>query len=1442
MLVTLLNIPAMQSFVGSKISDALAEKIGTEVKIGSVDLGMLNRIIINDVLIMDQNRKEMIRAPRLSAKIKLQDLAKGKITISSAQLFGLKANLYKTTAEAKPNFQFVLDSLASKDTTKHTPLNLEISSLIIRRGEIAYNQLDDYDKGLFSPKHINLKDISAHIILNQLTDDSLDVNIKKIALKDKSGLELKKMALRFVGGKRKAVLSNLLLELPNSQVDIPKLEASYIRENKQLKKGSLKFNGQINKSRITPCDLGAFASILRNYNYPVSISTDISGTDKEINIGKLSIQQADDLNLLASGSIHDLGIANNWNINIEQLKTSSEGIKAITSALGKSAPSVIDNLGNINITANAQKNGEIIKGLCTLKTDLGDADININKVGNQAKADITTDKLDLQKLTGSTDLGLLSAKITATGSLKGADLLTAKGNADISSFTFKNHTYNNVKATADYIKGQNLLANIDIIDNAGNINLSADYSLNSKTPKGSINGKVENLDLAALGLSNKWEGSTFDFAINGDFIGRDVNSALGNLAIKDLTKHTGEKEYHLNSIELKKFVDGDTHKLTLLSDFATMRAEGDINYATLLNSITNAIYDRLPTIPGIKKKPATNNRFNIYGTINNSDWAENLLGVDLRLFEPAHIIANVDDSKKKVDIQVDAAQFVFSGKEYKDGYLHLSCPNDTMKAIINVKALNENGSSLYNARAQAVDNHLTSNLHFFIDGKQQLDGELNADAKFYANEEGKSTANVNILPSAILINDTTWNIEPAHILYYANNLEVNNFTIHHADQHITLDGKATKNYEDVLTADLKDVNVGYILDLVNFHSVEFDGFATGKAQARSLFGKPEAIAHLNVKDFTFENGCLGTLDVKANWNLDEGAINVDGVALDGENHRTDVKGYISPKNNDIALHVKANNTSLKFLNTYCDAFLSDIDAYGTGELDVVGPLKEIQLVGDAHVNGKVDVTSLSTTYYLRNAFVTLRPDDITFVSDSIYDRDGHLGIVNGHLRHRHLGRFTVDLEIDAQNLLAYDTHSFDNMPFYGTAFVTGKCGIRVRSGEVVIDVDATPNLGTEIVYNVSGPDALTSQEFLTWHDRDSMTVQRSETTDKPYIEEKDISANLFLNFLIHANPDATIKLLMDQVAGDYIQLNGNGTLRASYYDKGTFDMFGNYIVDHGFYKLTIQNVIKRDFEFLPGSSLSFGGDPYNAVLNLKAQYTVNGVSLSDLNLGKSFTNNNIRVNCLMDITGSPAQPRADFSLDMPTVNSDAKQMIMNLMNSEEEMKQQVVYLLAVGRFYNQGANNSEMAANQSQASLAMQSILSGTISQELSNILSSVVKNNDWNFGANISTGNEGFYNAEYEGLVSGRLLNNRLLINGQFGYRDNPNTNSSFIGDFDIRYLLRPSGNIAIKIYNQTNDRYFTKNSLNTQGVGLIFKKDFNGWRDFLRFTRRKKIDSTSK
>ena len=731
------------------------------------------------------------------------------------------------------------------------------------------------------------------------------------------------------------------------------------------------------------------------------------------------------------------------------------------------------------------------------------------------------------------------------------------------------------------------------------------------------------------------------------------------------------------------------------------------------------------------------------------------------------------------------------------------------------------------------------------DGKRNpFKGTLNCTTKLLTSN-GIKGFHTQVHESEVVINDTAWHLRPSEIKYSNKHLSIDNFTIDHNDQHLTINGLATSNPTDSMMIDMSGVNVKYILDLVNFDAVKFSGLASGNVCVQSVFDSPKLSADLNVREFRFQDGRMGTLYAKAGYSKHSKQIDID-AHTDDVNGKTLIKGYISPERNYLDLDIHADNTRLEFVESFCSSFMRNTDLRGSGNVKLAGFLSgdnSINLSGDLTADGSLEISTLNTGYTLKNGRVRMIPNEIFFENDTIYDRDGHIAIVNGAIHHDELTNLTYDFDIEAQNLLAYDFHDYQDASFFGTIYGTGRCVVKGRSGRIDFDINATPEKGSFIEYNAASPDAISDQSFIEWRDanalNDTTTAAAIEKATVRQEEVDDIPTNIHMNFLFNTSPENfTLRLLMDKQSGDYIALNGSGILRASYYNKGNFDMFGTYLIDHGVYKLTIQNVIKKDFQFQQGGTIIFGGDPYNSTLNLQALYTVNGVPLSDLQIGNSFKNNNVRVDCMMNINGTPSSPQVDFDLDLPTLGTDAKQMVRSLINSEEEMNQQVIYLLAIGRFYSQGENNNEQ--QQSQTSLAMQSLLSGTVSQQINSVLSSLTNNSNWNFGANISTGDQGWYNAEYEGILSGRLFNNRLLINGQFGYRDNAaKATSSFIGDFDVRYLLFPSGDAAIRVYNQTNDRYFTRNSLNTQGIGLILKRDFNSIPDFFR---RKRINSTQK
>ena len=94
---------------------------------------------------------------------------------------------------------------------------------------------------------------------------------------------------------------------------------------------------------------------------------------------------------------------------------------------------------------------------------------------------------------------------------------------------------------------------------------------------------------------------------------------------------------------------------------------------------------------------------------------------------------------------------------------------------------------------------------------------------------------------------------------------------------------------------------------------------------------------------------------------------------------------------------------------------------------------------------------------------------------------------------------------------------------------------------------------------------------------------------------------------------------------------------------------------------------------------------------------------------------------------------------------------------------------------------------------------------------------------------------------LSSRLLDNRLLINGNFGYRDRSTSQTTFVGDFDIEYLLNKNGNLRLKAYNHFNDQYYyLKSALTTQGIGIVYRRDFDNPFTFLK--RKKRVDKKTK
>ena len=1441
------SIPAVQEYIAQRVAKFMSGKLGTSVSIARLDYSLPCHISLYDVNIRDQQGHDMLYSKRISARIDLLPLADGKVSVSTAQLFGTFAKLYKNTADSKPNFQFVLDSLASKDTTSHTPLDLRINSLIIRHSRVSYKQLDaPQTPGLLNLKRLDVSDISAHIILKVLTEDSLNVNVKRLSLKEQSGLDIKRISLKFAGGRDNIHLENFMLRMPNTEFLLSDFEAHYRFRGDHFVTPSLKYQGSIQPSTITLSDLACLQPSLKTFNSTLLLNADINGLGETLDVKTLNVgSTTGDIRIDMGGQLRDLRQKSpTWRADIHDLALSAKTVGFISENLRGERidiPEVLTRLGSIHLRGTASGRGVTeIKTHNQLNTDAGSITINFNMDEQRTfNGDIDTKELNLGRLLDDEQFGNLATTIDLSGSFPTNGNAVIKADGMIHQFNYNGYTYNHINVHGQYSKND-IHGQLHIDD--PNIKLTAEgvVEKKGKTSDVKLTATISNLSPKAINLTDKWDDAQMSGKINANFTASNLNDAEGSINLSDFTLRDETQNYHLEKLNIESGYQDDIHFITLSSDFGQAEISGDFDYETLTQSFTNALAAKLPTLPGLPQvNPNTKNDFSVSAHITKSDWLQHVLQIPVDLKKPLTLHGMVNDNNKQIALECDIPLFKYKENPYEKCHVMVVLPNDSLRYNIKATKIMGDGKHLdMTVWGHALDNQLTTSMAWDNNDSERMSGLVNLKSNFDKSLEGKQTAHIQVAPSNITLNNATWNILPSYITYSDKNLKIDNFAIRHGDQFLTLDGTASESNLDSINISMRDIDIEYVLDLVDFHAVDFNGFATGNGNVRGIFGDFEADAKLTVRQFEFEHGRMGTLDADVAWNAEKKQIDIHATADDGADALTFINGYVSPEHNYIDLGIEAKGTHLDFAQSFTSSFTSSVKGHAQGAVRLAGPLDAINLTGDLLLNGQVHMSTLGCDYELRNDSLHLVPNEITFVQCPIYDVYGKKGIVTGAIHHQDLTNLTFDIFIDAEKLLAYDFRTFGEDTFYGTVFATGKVGIHGRESSVTIEADVTPQPNSVFVYNAASPDAVNNQEFIEWNkSSESNDITHDNDSIISYTTSSNFRDDLTLKIKINATPDAAIRLLMDARTSDYITLRGNGDLQAIYYNKGGFTMNGTYRVTEGTYGITIQDIIKKNFVFREGGTIVFGGDPYDASLNLQAQHTINGVSLSDLNVGKSFSNT-VRVNCLMNITGQPRQPIVDFDLEMPNVNADEQQMVRSVINGQEEMNQQVVYLLAVGRFYPQGANNaSEEQEKPSKTSLAMQSLLSGTLSGQINNMLNNVIKSNNWNFGANISTGDEGWNNAEYEGLVSGRLLNNRLLINGQFGYRDNARTaSSSFIGDFDISYLLFPNGNLALKVYNQTNDRYFTRSSLNTQGIGIIMKKDFNGFRDLFNIKRKKK------
>ena len=950
--------------------------------------------------------------------------------------------------------------------------------------------------------------------------------------------------------------------------------------------------------------------------------------------------------------------------------------------------------------------------------------------------------------------------------------------------------------------------------------------------------------------------------IQAQLTGQDFKHLLGDIRLSNLHLTTPAEHYHLNDISIHaERLDNGANRYNIDSDILSGNIQGETNIIDIAQSFTHQLSHHLPIFFSPAK--TENAQFTYHLTLTDAPILHHFIHADYAITQPLQLSGELNASEDKMSLLLEAPCVLYNDKQYDDFTVTCHSTPDNLNVHTSVSTTDEKPnddipptSTLLNVTADIHGNRINSNLAITMKGRTNVALQLLPTIQL-SDSLGSMKTDITLQKSSAVLNDTTWTVSPSRISFYKKNIECHNvkFSNNNANSSLAIEGRASSSPTDSLVATLNNLEMKYILSLINWDVVRFAGKASGRAVVNNVLGGgiPDVRANLYVENLSVQEGPIGNANLSAHWDKSVEGISMEGRIVDfyqvpdGLTGRkkditgiTTLNGWISPAKNDMQLNVGTHNTNAAFIHGFLGGVFKEVSGYVTGSISIIGPLNNVNIVGDAVPNMNLRLRATNVPYHIEGDTLHLRPYLFDFKDISIYDRFGHRSKINGQVTHRNMKNFAYHFKADLHELLAYDETEFNSDKFLATVFADGDLTIDGSDGHpLYVNASVTPTRGSVFAYDAATPDAITGNTFIEFRDRDSILAFNPQMFDlKPQEEEaepvqkdsltivkeakKNYSSDIFINFDINLTPACEVKLRMDNIEDGYMRTFGYAQITAKWYNKGSFQMFGNYNINAGSYRLYLQDIIFRDLTIQPGSMVEFNGNPFDANIHLICHHTIPSVPLSDLTATTAFSQNNkVKVVCVLDITGKLGNMDFKFDMDLPNVNEEVRQLVRSMINSEEEMNTQMIYLLGLGRFY---PNEYARANGNGNSEQAMNSLLSSTLSGQINQMLSNVIGNSsNWNFGSSLTTGEKGWNDLDVEGILEGRLLDERLLINGAFGYRDNALTNNtSFIGDFEVKWRMTPRGNLYLKAYNQTNDRYFTKSTINTQGIGLSWQRNF--------------------
>lgn len=1367
--------------------------------------------------------------------------------------------------------------------TISSDLFISITNAIIKEGKFSYsNQLIEKSKiGGFDSNHFVIGNINFDgdsLVYDKL--DSIRLSLNEFAFKEENGRNLKKFSIsRFYLTEQKLQLEDVSLITDDSEI-FQSIQLKYpSKEHLFSFDNSVVFDGNFDNSRLDVKDLLYFLPKLKdkpffvkNKNLSLDWSGHILGKPNNFIGNDISIKIGNRLSLDGTMSIKNIQDMDNAlvNFNIKNLNSSVQLLRDIIPNFN--APPNFDKLGKFNFQGKFNGFIKDFVAYGKLNSDIGQAEMDMRldlKHGtNNASysGEMSLVNFDLQKWTDNPNFGKINfyTQVSEGKGLTGANA-EADLTARVNSLELKGYAYEDFVIDGK-IKNNNFDGSFTIHDPNLDVVFNGQVDLTQKTPFFNFNSKINNLDLTALNLSKTPLRFNGDFDIN--MLASSIDDLTGTIAGNDINVFRNDTIYNIKELKINsRDLTNGQKSLNVKSDFTEINIEGIYkisNFGNSLKKLFEVNYAYPAELLKIHAKEIEEpEAYSFSLDVTDSRNLFELLNVkDMRL-QNFKAKGSLDTENNELDFAVNGPLVQVKDLKFMDVQILANSKGQRGDILINLDSTYAFNRGFNPIEIQAKLKKDTASILLSTFQIQDSIQRFDILTEVIPHEKGFE---VHLKDEGIRIFGRKWKLNPDNKIIIGKNYhQIEHFVLTDANRFVELYGID----DNGIGLKLREFDIDLVNGLIHYDKMKFTGIGNLNIRVENIYKKPEIYGQFIIPDFKINGDSYGDLEIDV--------TKQDGGYLDGlfslikDDQYIKADGKYNTDQKTLVSTVKGNKFPLKILEYLLKDGISETQ--GTIDLDaeIDGPIKSLQMSGGGIVKGgAVKVNYLGSKFYFDNQRVKLSENKIDLTGAKIYDENGQEGIVKGWLYHDAFRNFGVDANISGKDVLILNTTKFDNPIYYGKGKGDVSVDFKGSFDQVDMTISAVTKAGTEISIPIKETRYGAEESFIKF-----VTEQDLENPDQEFNLKDFVIKGLSVKMDLTLTPDAKINLIFDEATGDIISGTGQGDLNININRFGDFEIFGEYTIEQGRYLFTIKNfAINKEFTVRRGSKVVWTGDPINARLDIKADYTAR-TSLTNF-ISESLLTEQLQnaarasqeVNLILLLGGTLYSPDIQFNMEFPELTGgELKSIVDNKVNlikdSPNELNSQVMAILMWNTFIPYTDLSSNIASGSFLQSTGI-STLSEFVSNQLSIFLTGFInealednklissmdfdismRNNVDPFG--ISGANSSLAPSEIEVRLKNRFRfwdeRLELQLGGNYVRESILPVQNYFAPDFAIQYFLTSDRKLKLRLYGKYDYDLIETNARNQKyGLGLGYSTEFGSLYHLKQFVKNATSEQENK